>query len=284
MKVKFFLLLLVFPLSLFAQVKQVKAKITDAGSLYSTYDFDADEGSVKELIQSQGCQSLLWDIINYSHESNWPASINNFDTRMKNQSAIPKYNVYKIAANSQYTVLLVPAKENRHMDPNLRPARDIYFLFETAGVDFEGRANVPLAPEPVENVEADWDGENIESIQAFILNPGDVYSNFNLAANTSAKTIFLESGALQEEEFALLCDLVKEKSWPSGISTLDKRLKVPEEIKKYNAEFVSTFGEKDEYTLIWISPENNMHMPADMQPASEMGFYMVFKSVGISIY
>lgn len=280
---KLFLLLLLLPLSLVAQVNKVKAKIINPGSLYSTYDFDVDAGSLKAAIKKQGCSSLLPNIINYSHEENWPELINNFDSRYKNRELLTDYNVYKIVSTPDYCILLIPAKENKHMAPNMRPAQDMYFIMELKGAQFAGNNPAKeVEKEAEETISSDDYDDYDEEIKATISNPGDLFASFDMKTNEYAKSAMLESDLLSEEEFNLLAEMVKETNWPEGIATLSSRIASREEIKKYTAYFVISFGPTDEYTMIWIPMEENTHMPKNMQPTSDMGIYMVFKTDGIT--
>ncbi len=284
MKLKLLLLLFLLPITLSAQVVKVKATILDPGSLYSTYDFTDDVGMLKVAAKLQGANSLVSDITTYSQEGKWPEGLNNLDSRLENRDEFFKYKVYKIVSTGDYCILLVPASENKGMSAKFRPTRDIYFVMEGIGVEFEG--NTAVKKDEVEDayVPGDYEeeGEDAES-QVFITEPGDLYSTFDLQNNESAKEALVYSEILTEEEFSYLSSLSNENSWPSGMSTLDKRLAAADEIKLYVTYFVATFGPNgDDYVLIWVPLYGNEHMPEAMQPTSEEGFYMVLKSSGVA--
>lgn len=292
MKFKLLMLLFLLPITLSAQVVKVKATILDPGSLYSTYDFTEDVGMLKAAAKLQGAGKILTDITTYSQESKWPEGLNNLDSRLENKDEFFKYTVYKIAATSDYCILLVPAAENKNVNAKFRPTRDIYFVMEGIGVDFEGNTAVKTVEteevyEEDAYVEGDdygyeEEGENLEA-QVFITEPGDLYSTFDLKSDESAREVLVGSEILTEEEFSYLAALCNENSWPSGMSTLNKRLGSAEQIKEYVTYFVATFGPSgDDYVMVWVPLYGNEHMPEEMKPVGEEGFYMIFKSSGVA--
>lgn len=291
MKFKLLMLLFLLPITLSAQVVKVKATIVDPGSLFSTYDFTEDIGMLKPAAKLQGAGKILTDITTYSQENKWPEGLNSLDSRLENRDEFFKYTVYKIVATADYCILVAPATENKNLDAKFKPTRDIYFVMESIGVDFEGNTAVrPIEAE--ENyqeeayVEGDYgveeEGENVEA-QVYITEPGDLYSTFDLKENAEARAALVESEILTEEEFSYLASMSNENSWPSGMSTLDGRLAAADQIKEYVTYFVATFGPAgDDYILVWVPLYGNEHMPQEMQPTSEEGFYMVLKSSGVA--
>jgi hypothetical protein len=290
MKFKLLMLLFLLPITLSAQVVKVNATIVDPGSLFSTYDFTEDIGMLKPAAKLQGAGKILTDITTYSQEGNWPEALNSLDSRLENRDEFFKYTVYKIVSTADYCILLVPAAENKNLDAKFKPTRDIYFIMETIGVDFEG--NIAVRPIEIEQVyeedayaEGDYgvEEEEDEEAQVYITEPGDLYSTFNLQENEDARAAMVESGILTEEEFSYLAALSNENAWPSGMSTLDKRLEAAEQIKEYVTYFVTTFGpEGEDYVMVWVPLYGNEHMPEDMQPTAEEGFYMILKSSGVA--
>jgi hypothetical protein len=291
MKFNLLMLLFLLPITLSAQVLKVNATIVDPGSLFSTYDFTEDIGMLKPAAKLQGAGKILTDITIYSQESSWPEGLNNLDSRLANREEFFKYTVYKIVATADYCILVVPAAENRNLDAKFKPTRDIYFIMETVGVDFEG--NIAVRTVETEEVygedtyaEGDYvmeeEGENVEA-QVYITAPGDLFSTFDLNGDENAHEVMVGSEILTEEEFSYLASMSTENSWPSGISTLDSRLAAAEQIKEYVTYFVATFGPAgDDYVLVWVPLYGNEHMPQDMQPTSEEGFYMILKSSGVA--
>jgi hypothetical protein len=291
MKFNLLMLLFLLPITFSAQVVKVNATIVDPGSLFSTYDFTEDIGMLKPAAKLQGAGKILTDITNYSQEGKWPEGLNNLDSRLENREEFFKYTVYKIVATADYCILVVPAAENKNLDTKFKPTRDIYFVMETVGVDFEGNtASRIVSPEEVYGedvyVEGDYgveeEGENVEA-QVYITEPGDLYSTFDLNSDENAREVMVGSAILTEEEFSYLASMSTENSWPSGMATLDKRLASAEQMKEYVTYFVATFGPAgDDYVLVWVPLYGNEHMPQEMQPTSEEGFYMVLKSSGVA--
>lgn len=291
MKCIFLMLLFILPFSLSAQIVKINATIVDPGSLFSTYDFTEDIGTLKAATKLQGAGKILTDITIYSQEGTWPEGLNSLDSRLENREEFFNYKVYKIVSTADYCILIVPAAENKNLDAKFRPTRDIYFVMETVGVDFEGNIAVRGAEaEEVyqedayleEGYDMEAESENTEAL-VLITEPGDLYSTFDLQSDENARVVLVGSSILTEEEFSSLAGLCTENSWPAGISTLDKRLAAAEQIKQYVSYFVTTFGPNgDDYVLVWVPLFGNEHMPEDMQPTSESGFYMVIKSSGVA--
>lgn len=282
MNFKLFLLLLLFPLTYHAQVKKVPATIVNPGSLYSTYDFTEDVGHLKPAIKLFGGASILTDITTYSQQGSWPSAMKELDSRLSHKEDIKKYKVYKIAATTDYCVLVVPAAENKHMDASMRPTRDIYFIMELQGASYEGNYQEAKSEEPEDDYSyPGYEEEESDWMTATIVNPGDLYSTFDLKNDTYAREIMVDSGILTEEEYDGIVALANEKGWPAGISTLSQRLAAADLIKQYTAYYFMDFGADYEYTLLWIPQEGNEHMPANMRPKNEDGFYFVIKSSGV---
>lgn len=231
---------------------------------------------------TEGGTNILSDIVKYSNQSNWPLGMSTLDGRLEKRELIKKYNAYKIVKTQDYCILLIPASENKHMDANMRPAQDIYFIMELAGADFDGNH-----PAVVESTSDDFylpeyseEDENSET-QVNIINPGDLYSNFNLNENASARSILVDSGIITEAEYKIIVDRASETGWPSGLSTLSQRLAVKEKMKEYTAYYITEFGDESEYVMIWIPQEENNHMPANMHPKDSEGMYFILKSEGV---
>ena len=298
MKSAFLLLLFVFPFLIHAQVNRVSASIVNPGSLISTYDFTEDNSGLRSLIQSEGAGKLMNDILRYSQEDQWPEGLKSLDSRLDNREQFFDFTVYKLAANGDYTILVMPASENQTIDELFKPVRDIYFIFESSGVNFEGNtANVveeeiveeymdeyvgygdTLAYEEQESYDTD---ESDAEVVVAIVEPGDIFSTFNMQDNQSAHEALVESGILDEEQFSYLSIKATENSWPSGIATLSERIKNRELFKQYVAYFAAVFGVESEYVLIWIPLYGNEHMPENMQPVNEEGFYFIVKSSGVA--
>lgn len=276
--------LLLLPFVSEAQFKKVDATIVDPGSLYSSYDFEEDPGKLKPAIRLTGTSADLAKIIKYSNEANWPIAMQQLDSRLANRSSIQLYKVYKILHTSDFCILIVPAAENKHMPENMRPAQDIYFIMNLNGAAFEG--NTPAINYEEEDpyaYEDEYEYDDVESVFAKIIAPGELYSTFDLNNNSSIRSLIVESGILTEDQFQIIVKLANENSWPVGISTLNKRLEAATIMKSYNAQYLLNFGENNEYVLVWIPKEENYHMPISMQPTSDEGFYFVLKASAIEI-
>jgi hypothetical protein len=109
--------------------KLPEVTVSDLGELYSTYKFTAqDQQQIKNQLKDQ---SLLPEIITFSHEEKWPAGLNTLEKRLAARSTIQKYHFYKVATIGAKTVLLVPADKNRHMPSNFIPSGPMYMVFSS---------------------------------------------------------------------------------------------------------------------------------------------------------
>lgn len=282
MRYSLIFLLLLLPFISEAQFKKVDATIVDPGSLYSSYDFDEDPGKLKPAIRLTGTSADLAKIIKYSNESNWPIAMQQLDSRLANRSSIQLYKVYKILHTSNFCILIVPATENKHMPENMRPSQDIYFIMNLNGASFEG--NVPvLTNNETDDYSYDDPYGDQDITYAIIVAPGDLYSTFDLNNNSWIRALIVDSGILTEDQFQIIVQLANESNWPSGISTLNQRIEAASIMKNYKAQYLLNFGENNEYVLIWITKEENYHMPVAMQPTNDEGFYFVLKASAIEI-
>ena len=110
-------------------------RVTDFGALYSTYNWSPEKQA--ELGELLG-DSLAKQVIPNSTEDVWPAGIFSLSGRMTLRPKMADYALYHLTTMSDGTaVLVVPAKENAHMQSDMRPElRDIYFMIQYAALTF----------------------------------------------------------------------------------------------------------------------------------------------------
>lgn len=98
-----------------------------------------------------------------------------------------------------------------------------------------------------------------------ITDPGAIYSTPNLCeSNSDYSFLVTEIGA---KGAALICPYAEEEKWPSAIETFAKRdAGGREKMKDYNAWYVADI---ESSVLLWISLEENGHMPEDMRDKTD---------------
>lgn len=106
-------------------------KLLATGGLRSTYNLSSDEhiGSIRRQLGD-----LYAEVVQYSQEDNWPKGIATLTARDDVRDQMLKYKAWKIAEFGTICILRLPAAENKHMPPNMRPDHDIYFVIDTKDI------------------------------------------------------------------------------------------------------------------------------------------------------
>lgn len=265
------MLLFLMPLAMKAQTR---VTIYDSGELYSTYSFADNESSAKELKKKVG-DDMYNKILASCTESAWPKGITTLESRNQNRDRIKSYVAYLVARfdNDNMIVLRIPAKENSSMPANMRSDKDFFFIMAAAAI-VDASVSAPM-----DNTVKSDDNADEEVV---ILNPMELYSTYNLKGDSAARALIVSDEGLNEDEYMQLCILANEESWPTGLKTFDLRTKWRDEMKKYKAYMAAEFVSNGKpLMLVYIPKKGNEHMPAEMQPPTEMGFYVVFNRVGV---
>lgn len=271
-KIRFFLLTTLFLFSynsVFAQYQGVK--VSDFGSLYSTY---GDEDLRKGLSDKFSATKLAF-IIENANESAWPDGIATLDKRNQNRPKMYDYKLYKAATfgNDSYTLLLVPAAENKHMQADMQPGHDIYFVVSSDVVSVVNGNYTATETTPVANPDP----------AVKITDPGQLMSGYDLENDSKGKALLLNAG-LSEADFKVFSALCKESAWPEGINSFSDRQGAQELMKQYKARFAANFIDDNgkDVTIIHIPLAENQHMPANMRPDTKDQFYMVLLTEGVT--
>ncbi|MDX2286504.1 MAG: hypothetical protein NW241_20225 [Bacteroidia bacterium] len=101
-----------------------------------------------------------------------------------------------------------------------------------------------------------------------IADPGELYSTYSLADDREALAALARAGYRGQALDDLLARAV-ESAWPAGIRELDDRISRPDELMRYRARRICTFGDK---AVLRIRARDNGHMPPDMRPAEDIYF------------
>lgn len=264
---------------LFAQqVVLTSAKIINSGDLYSTYNIKENATELAKL-KAQVPASLVNDILENSMEGSWVEGIATLDARNKNRAMIADYVVYKVAELSDAYVLAIPAVKNKNMSSEMRSDKDFYFVIGKKGVEIGTETTQITISEKEANPYDAEVGVEMGLAIAKIINPMELMSNFILADNAAAKTLFVPIVG-GEEQFLRMSALANEKGWPDGINNYEAREKVRAKMKDYHAYFVGSF---EGNSLLYIPESENQDMPEDMRPLTEEGIFFVLKSNGVSV-
>jgi|GEM_PF-2306709 len=111
--------------------KLAKVKITDAGELYSNYEWSSEE---REGVKAQLKDQALVDLVEkYSKDSDWPENMKDFEWRIANPEKIQSLKVRLVATmgDDKY-LLIVPAKENKKAPFPVK--RDMFILIRKVAV------------------------------------------------------------------------------------------------------------------------------------------------------
>jgi hypothetical protein len=188
------------------------------------------------------------------------------------------YKLYKVATfgSDSYTLLLVPAAENKHMEPDMQPGHDIYFVVSTEVVSVEN-GNYTIAETTTETTPVTNPDPAVK-----IADPGQLMSGYDLANDSKGKALLI-NGGMTEANFKVFSALCKEAAWPDGINSFSDRQGVQELMKQYKARFAANFIDDDgnDITIIHIPYAENQHMPANMRPDTKDQLYMVLMTKGV---
>jgi hypothetical protein len=275
-KFRFFLLATFFLISYSAVFAQYQgAKVSDFGSLYSTYGDD----DLRTGLSGKFSATKLAFIVENATESAWPDGIATLDKRNENRSKMYDYKLYKVTTfgSDSYTLLMAPAAENKHMQSDMRPDHDIYFVVSTDVVSVVNgnytAAETTTATTPVTNPDP----------AVKITDPGQLMSGYDLVNDSKGKALLI-NGGMTEANFKIFSALCKEAAWPDGINSFSDRQGVQELMKQYKARFAANFIDDNgkDVTIIHIPYAENQHMPANMRPDTKDQLYMVLLTEGIT--
>ncbi len=113
-----------------------------------------------------------------------------------------------------------------------------------------------------------------------ITDPGELFSTFDLEGTEAAVSAINALTTVSADEKKDIYKYSQEGNWPGGMATLDDRLKNREEIKKYNAYFLTSFAAGDRtVNILKVPMSKNGHMKGAM--GLDHDIYIVITSLGI---
>lgn len=252
-------------LVLAAPARAQRVHIVDSGTLYSTYDLRGDAeamAAIRDAVSPGEVDRLL----EYAHERNWPRGIASLGDWSRNRDAVNAYVAYHVASFGDKEVLVVPAAENQHMIPELRPSRDIYFVIGQDGVRHTGSA-------PPSSGQAGYYGARVR-----IADPMQLYSTYDL--RTDAFAMAALRAVVPPGEIDRVIAAAHEDAWPAGIATFERRAEGTRDLMPgYTAYRVASFGGKQ---LLAVPAAENQGVPASIRPARD--FFLVLGDGGVEPY
>lgn len=119
--------------------KCASVKISDPGEIYSTYLINDAE---KKFLKEEGfTDDQIKTIQEKGNESAWPASLNNFTSRIANPDKIKALKAYKLATledpvakTDKKIILVIPAEKNKDAEDGWAPSEDIFLIIGPGGV------------------------------------------------------------------------------------------------------------------------------------------------------
>ena len=106
----------------------------DTAQMMSTPNLPDDADALSAIRAVVG-EAGLQEVVDYSHERNWPGSMSTLQGRNDNRAAISNYVAYAAVdlRDGRY-ILWIPAAENQSMPANLRPTKNFYMVIGESGV------------------------------------------------------------------------------------------------------------------------------------------------------
>lgn len=242
-----------------AQEKEI-VSIAEPAEIYSFYLFSTSEQKVLE--DALGVKTF--EQINLRcREENWPRGIASLDSRNSRRSEISMYQAYNLITLDQVSILEIDAEANPQMSQDMLLPQPFYIIIGNAGLYSEPEA---------ENTGSEEDSESFPLVN--ILDPSLIVGT-PVFDNAEIQDIIDQVGEEGYEYISSNCD---EKVFPVAVNSPGKRLSAANEIGEYKAFLMA---ETEDFSIIEITPEENMHMPEGFIP--EGAFYFVIYSQGIEI-
>ncbi len=112
------------------------AQIKDAGELFSNLDIQKNQLMMWQL-RKQFLPNEVNYIVRHCNETQWISCLNSMAKRVQLAQIIKMYKTFQIGklseGDAQYTILLIPAYENREMAEEMRPKEDMVFIINARG-------------------------------------------------------------------------------------------------------------------------------------------------------
>lgn len=112
-----------------------EAKIIKPDELYATYDLSQDSTGLVALAAKGMSPAEIDAVVFRSQERNWPDGIDSYDERSAKLDKFKKYKAYLGAKWDDKVLLIIPVEKNKKQPTLLRPFVDLYFVYNTSGVE-----------------------------------------------------------------------------------------------------------------------------------------------------
>jgi len=264
-------------------VQIIRADIT----MYSATDFSTSTAAKKSYEEHFGNAGGFEKLMQAALEKNYPEAINNAKGIIDREKDFEKYKAYwqfswmhtapGQAWAQRMHLVWIPKDENSQMPASMIPtsAEGLIMILSDLGIT---RTSFPKPTIPskqsIDAMKSKHSKKNAEIIDSA---DNKVLPTYGRAINYAFGTLMNEKG-YSEKEIERIAQLADEPFWPKAFQVRDwgARAKTWEAVSKYKAYKILQFSEPFSVNaLYWIPKEENKHMPADMQPVTEEGFFMV---------
>jgi hypothetical protein len=261
-------------------------------SLLSANDFvagnNAFENFVKTGLYSKEDFNL---VLSLAKESNFPAGINTPEKLIARENEIKMYKVFyqgswlqynkdETAAETYY-LFYIPQEDNLFMPKDMIPqtANGNYFIMNRSGFD---TGKLPISNEPKPDFVKALQAKHYKNKLYKIENPyQNIAPGYGLGMEFGYKAM-VTYGNYTLQEYARIKELASAEYWPSIFSNYKTGRSMESiftEMTKYKAYLISNMADSSAIRdLVWIPKEGNEHMPAEMQPKTNEGFYIAIKT------
>ncbi len=261
-------------------------------SLLSINDFVVGNNAIENFVKSKQYTSEDFKLIlSLAKESNFPVGMNTPEKLIARENDINKFKAFyqgswlqsnkDESAAETYYLFWIPQEDNLFMPKDLVPAtaNGIYLIMNYYGFD---TWKLPLSDEPnadfVKKLKAKHNKTNLYTMDNPYKNIAPGYG-IGMEFGFNAMVTY---GGYTLQEYARIKQLTTSEYWPAIFSNY-KAARPMESIfadmTKYKAykitTMVDTNGTRD---LVWIPKEGNEHMPPEMQPKTNEGFYVAIKT------
>ena len=292
---KYLLTLLTFALanSLIAQTgytKKVPVKINRYDiALYSNTDFTTDFTAKKELVNNSAKLTVdqFKRAMTMAKETNFPEGINTAKEQIDREKDIIKYVAYWqgswLQANTsegwaqKLNLVWIPLDENKHMPADMIPTdKDgMFFVVANLGINID---SLPKSSAPQAEFILGMKQKHNKQQAVSIDSPSNKVMPAYGTNMVFAYDALVVKGQYSDAEFARIAELTTFTYWPKPFQRTnydDTKKQAYEDIKKYKVYQIATFNDgSKKVALYWVPKEDNLHMPAAMQPTTNEGFFI----------
>ena len=269
----------------------VKINRIDIG-LYSNIDFTQDFSAKKELVNNSGKLTLVQftRAMTLANESSFPEGMNTPKKIIANEKEVMNYKAYWQGSWMQtnptegwalkLNLVWLPFEENQHMPDDLKPTdKDgIFLVVSNVGIFLD---HFSKAPVPSVKFVSDMKKKHNKN-EIFKIDSASekVLASYGHHMEFAYKELVVD-GKYSDQEFERISELAIYENWPKAFTTGkfdDAHDKAYSDMSKYKCYKITRLVDESAITdLVWIPKDDNKHMPPDMQPLTDEGFFAVIR-------